>query len=337
MNEQNNSSDHLVLGGLLFLVFSLVVALVFVYTRAGTVTTSGVATTTAEVDNTAPVVDSVNVAYTDEAAHIGTSTGLDLAVGTTKQVVIWGTVSDQNGEGDIDNLSMSFYRTGLSNDGITTLDQTCTADNNECYRADLSDTCTFAADTATSKKYACTIAMEFWADGTKDDGGAYPAESWVAHVAVTDLASDSTSATNQTEVNGLLALEIPEAIDYSAGGAFALGDSTTDLNNNEMVLNQRGNVHADVEVSGVDMGCSVLGSIPTGNQEWALTDVAQGNASSNTLTGSAVDTDVNVNYRTAEAAEESKTLYWNILIPSTGVSGVCTGSNTLSIKVHEVI
>ena len=46
---EDRSSDHLVLGGLLFLVFSLVVALVFVYTRAADTTTGQSPTTSATI------------------------------------------------------------------------------------------------------------------------------------------------------------------------------------------------------------------------------------------------------------------------------------------------
>jgi hypothetical protein len=338
---EEKSSDHLVLGGLLFLVFSLVVALVFVYTRAGNTTTGGGATTTAQVANVPPAIDSVNVAYADNGANLDETTGIDLALGTTKQIVIWGTASDANGTatqgsntyGDIKDINVVFYRSG-----VTDADS-CTADNNNCYRAQLSDSsCVFSGNSGTTVHYACTLNLQYFTDSTQA-GGEFPTDNWIAKVTDTDLSDTTGTASATTNVNSLLALNIPASIAY---GQFALGATTTGSatlsgngSNIIMPITQEGNVVADVNVSGSDMTCDGLGTIPVGNEAWALGAVDYSAATP--LTASAVNTLIGVDYQTDDnfATNPSlKDLYWHIKIPATGVRGVCTGSNTLSIIAH---
>lgn len=331
---EDRSSDHLVLGGLLFLVFSLVVALVFVYTRAGDTGTGESPVTTAEIENQAPAVDSVNIAYLDNATHV---TPLALTLGGQRQVVVWGSISDANGEGDIDEVSVVLRRSGAVNA------DSCTEDMNDCYKANTTDTvpeCTISDRSGTTAHYACTMNLEFFADGTLPDGGQYPAENWVANVVVTDLTPTTGTGSATTEVSALLGLNIPTAIAY---GQFALGATSSvsgsvSGNGSNVILDidQKGNVIADVTVQGAVMTCSALGTISIGNQKWATTTA--GYSASTALTGSGVDTDLAVAYQTNDsyvASPSRKNLYWYIGIPSTGVRGTCSGTNTISIVAAQ--
>jgi hypothetical protein len=54
--------------------------------------------------------------------------------------------------------------------------------------------------------------------------------------------------------------------------------------------------------------------------------VDYGAGGTNALTGSAVDTNLAVGYRTDEVNPLTKILYWNIAIPASGVEGACTGT-----------
>ncbi len=328
---EDRSSDHLVLGGLLFLVFSLVVALVFVYTRAGDTGTGESPTTTAEIENQAPAVDSVNIAYADNGTH---ETALALTLGGQKAVTVWGVLSDANGEGDIDEVSVVLRRSGAVNA------DSCTVDMNDCYKAsETATTCTISDRSGTTAHYACTMNLEFFTDGTTT-GGQYPAENWVANVVVTDLTPTTGTASATTEVNALLGLNIPTAIAY---GQFALGatssvSGTVSGNGSNVIhdIDQKGNVIADVTVQGAVMTCSALGTISIGNQKWATTTA--GYSGSAALTGTGVDTDLAVQYQTNDnyATNPSrKNLYWYIGIPSTGVRGTCSGTNTISIVAAQ--
>ena len=342
MNEDRQSSDHLVLGGLLFLVFSLVVALVFVYTRADDTTTSGIASTTATINNTAPTVDTVNVGYSDNGGHIASTTGISLTLGSTKTVVVYGTISDANGTdatgtlayGDIVDVSAVLYRSGA------TSGTACTADMNDCYRGATSTatsgalgSCVISAAAVTSAHYACTFALQYFTDGTTV-GGEFPAQDWQAYVTVTDLSAATGTGSIAEEVNALLALNIPTSIPY---GTFGLGATTTASNNQDMTITQKGNVRADTEVSGTAMTCSGLGTIPVGNQKWSIVDVGYTDASSTALTGTPVDTNLDVDYQKDEnfsTASSTRVLTWNIGIPTSGVRGLCAGTNTISVLTH---
>ena len=69
------------------------------------------------------------------------------------------------------------------------------------------------------------------------------------------------------------------------------------------------------------------GTIARANLSWALTDTNV--AGSTTLTGSAVDTNLAVAYQDLTTVVP-KILYWNIVIPATGVGGSCTGTVTVA-------
>ncbi|MCX6799779.1 MAG: hypothetical protein NT091_01390, partial [Candidatus Falkowbacteria bacterium] len=149
------------------------------------------------------------------------------------------------------------------------------------------------------------------------------------YVKVVDASAGvATNLATTREVNTTLSLNIPGAINY---GPLSLGATTTPANNQEMTLTQKGNDVADVTVTGSDMACSGIGVIPVGQQAWALTDVSYTDASSTPLTLSAINTHIGVDYQNNDAASSTKILYWNILVPATGVRGTCVGTTTISV------
>ncbi len=95
-----------------------------------------------------------------------------------------------------------------------------------------------------------------------------------------------------------------------------------------MNIAQQGNDVADVEVSSAAAMSCTIGTIAVNGQQWSLTDVDFGAGGTNAMTGSAVDTNLNVGYR--HGSNPTKNLFWNISIPSTGVGGSCTGTTTIS-------
>lgn len=302
-----------ILASLFALTFILITSLTLVYTRAA----STLATTTAEVINTAPLVETINFSNTAYGADIYTSTGFTPSVGTDKPLHITGTISDANGVTDIASTSLIFYRSSASS--------TCTTDKNDCYTVtSCAINTTPTNDTATT--YNCPLDIAFWIDAT-DAGGHYPNDSWIAAVTVSDLVSDLTTNTATTTINSLLALNIPETINY---GTRTLNEESTTANNVELSLTQRGNTKADVEIQGTPMTCSILGTIPVANQKYALTDLSY---ASSTATLSTTQTRANrdVDYRTDDNTQLASSLFWNIKIPQTGVKGLCTGSNTISL------
>lgn len=310
MEEAKKSMTHWLIGGILLFVGAMViVALVIIYSQADSVTT------TTEVSNVDPVIDSVFVSSSANGGTNSYTSGIVLTAGTTKTVHVNGVVSDANGATDISQVNVLFYRSAVTD--------ACSTDDNDCYQI---VGCTLSNPTSTTKDYNCQVPLQYYADATDGNSASYSAQNWLARVTVADTSSATDiDETNTVEVNTLLALTIPSSITYNCDGSCTNNESTSDTTNEEMTITQQGNDAADVNVSGSDMTCTTLGSIPFGNQEWSLTDVVY--ESGTDLTGSAVDTDLAVGLQTGSSV--TKTLYWNVSVPY-NATGTCTGSNTIT-------
>ncbi len=279
------------------------------------------------IANVAPTVVDVFVAnaqwnFSDANSLPVTVTTITPTAGGTTSFWLTGSVHEPNGVDDIDHVTGSFYRSGT---GLP-----CTDDNNDCYNynaCDLRDDTRIDVGSYEYRDYSCPISVAYWIDSTST-GGNYADENWGVNVYVEDLSGSGSSKSTSREVATVLDLNIPASINY---GTRTAGEKSTVGNNVEMVFTQRANDKADVNVQGATtMMCDNLGSIPDGNQEWALTDVAHSDIASTDLTNSAVDTELEVNYRLSESLEETKTLYWNIEIPSVNISGVCSGVSIIT-------
>ena len=219
-------------------------------------------------------------------------------------------------------LALFFHKTTSTN--------TCTADNNDCYRVTSCAT-DYNQGSDTEVAYNCEVPLAYWIDAT-DAASIYEDDTWTAYVTVEDFATTQGTLTATIEVNSLLALNLPDAIDY---GTRTLGEVSSSTTNVETIITQRGNTKADVQVSGGNMACTVLGSLATSTQAWALTSV--GHSASTILTDALVATERNIDLRTDESNELDANLYWNIAIPASGVKGTCTGSNTIAIVAQDII
>jgi hypothetical protein len=253
--------------------------------------------TSVSVSNIGPTVESV---YLNDTALVlsddfttAEGNGIYPTPNGVTTFYVNGTVSDPNGvgtdydNGDISNVQLSFH---TSDD--------CLADKNNCY---IDAECELGSQVSqTEIKYYCEVQLASWADSTRAGGAAVSIGTWEAEVIATDHSGATDENTKNVEVELLLSLDVPSSIDY---GIRTRGSQSTSENNAEMILTQQGNDQADVMVYGTAMPCSVLGSIATGNQEWALSDVEYGNTSSIDLTASApgVETEILIDYRTNES------------------------------------
>src|SRR3989338_4762419 len=255
---------------LVAIAFIRIVGLVIRYTGAADVTTS------AEIQNEPPTINTLRFATTAFNTDDLTSTGILPSVGNTRTIHINGLIQDNNGKTDIatSTISLTFHRTTKGN--------TCTTDQNDCYRT---TTCTF--------DYTLTSAT--------DTAGAYADDNWTAEVTLADQAGSPATLTATIEVNSLLALNLPDGIDY---GTRSLGEQSSSTTNVETPLTQRGNTRADVFVSGGTMGCDALGTLPVNNQAWTLQN--DGFASSTVLSGTDTKTNRNIRLRTDDQNESSK-------------------------------
>ena len=301
-----------IVASLIALAFILIISIVLRYTGAADVSTS------AEIQNTAPTVDTIRFATSAYGTDDLTTSGILPNIGTDRTIHINGQITDLNGENDIasSTLALTFYRVSK---GVS-----CTVDKNDCYSVNTCAT-TYTDGDNTQITYNCEVPLAYWIDGT-DSSSIYESDSWAARIVISDTAGLQAASIGTIEMNSLLALNLPDSIDYGTRSLAEVSSSTTNI---ETVLNQRGNTKADVEVLGTTMSCSALGTLPIDAQAWSLTDTDY--ASGAALTGSFVPTLRNINLRTDDANELSANLYWNIAIPATGVKGTCTGSNTIVI------
>ena len=306
------STNIKIFGTLISVSFLLIVGLVIRYTGAADVAT------TAEITNEPPTVDTIRFSTTAYGADDLTSSGILPNVGTDRTIHINGVMSDANGENDIasSTINLVFHKTTSTN--------ICLADNNDCYVINSCDT-NYTDGDDTQIAYNCEVPIQYFIDAT-DAASIYAEDTWTAYVAVEDLATAQGTLTATIEVNSLLALNLPDAIDY---GTRTLGEVSSSTTNVETTITQRGNTKADVQVSGGNMACTALGSLATSTQAWALTSV--GHTASTILTDTLVATERNIDLRTDESNELDVNLYWNIAIPASGVKGTCTGSNTIAV------
>src|SRR3989344_1758413 len=304
---------------LITISFLLIIGIVLRYTQAADVSTS------AEIQNTTPTVDTIRFATTAYAADNLTTTGILPSVGTTRTIHINGTINDANGEADIasSTLNLVFHKTTATN--------TCTADQNDCYRI---TTCTtdYTQGSDTEIAYNCEVPIQYFIDAT-DEASIYPEDNWSAYVEVEDFATAQGTLSATIEVNSLLALNLPDGIDY---GTRSLGEQSSSTTNTQTTITQRGNTKADVQVSGDTMDCDALGALPVTAQSYALTDVGYTDASAIALSGTPTAAERNIDLRTDESNELSADLYWNIAVPASGVKGACVGSNTIAIVAQAI-
>ena len=274
--------------------------------------------------NSSPTVSTKFISSTSNGGNDALNLAADftLAAGTTSTVWVNGLVADNNGDADIASVAVTLYRTTTSGGAA------CSADNNDCY-TNAACTLDAAAGTTLQTGYNCSFSLEYYTDSTVT-GGVAPSDTWYLSVTATDLSSNTGSdATYTKEMPLVTSLTIPGAISY---GSLALGTSTTNATNTSLTLTQQGNDQADVEVSmaGPSLDCitgaTATGAIARASISWAITDTDV--AGSTALTSSAVDTNNSVGYRTGAVVTDE--LYWNIVIPATGVGGTCSGTVTVS-------
>lgn len=321
---QNGSSR---LYGVLFTVVALValVALIVVLLRssfADDVTQQG------SVANIAPSVDTLVVAATSGGSD---STSFTLTENTTTSLYMHGVASDDNGcteIQDIGDYDGTLYRTNVASA------QACTPDDTNCYSLtgdftidpNIVNSCLGGADTDVA--YQATEAVEFFADPTDAGAATYSATDWTAYVEVSD-GTDTDTATDTFEMNTLLSLNAAGtggggAIDY---GAVAFSATAED----EVTVTVTGNADIDVEVYADGAMSCTSGSIPLTNTDVGLaTDPSVDIGTS----GSPLEIEA-VLTKPTSTTPVTDTLYFELTMPASGVSGTCSNTVTFTAKADD--
>lgn len=278
------------------------------------------------VNNIAPVVSTVT---------LNGGSAVDLTEGTTTEVVMTATVTDNNScaGGELSSVLAYTYRSDL---GFAACDTVGEADNNNCY---VEVSCSVSGGscsgtTDASATYTCTANITSYADPT-DASTVYAASTWLATIKATD---DDTETHNDevaagVEMNSLTAMDITASIAF---GNLDVGQKNDPLDKTTTVT-PTGNVGLDTELSGDNMctdypTCSG-GSITVSYIKYALAG-STAYASGTSLSGSATEAELNAPKPTS-GSPTTKDLYWGIEIPSGTTPGSYTGANTVTAVKGE--
>jgi len=259
------------------------------------------ATGNVTIINSAPTISSVLLLN-----QAGDDAAIDLEVGSTVIVTATANITDPNGGETISSASATLYH--------NTTDSEAADDENTHIT---NSSCTLGDASGNDKLVTCKFTMDYMTlPGT-----------WTVNITALDNDSAQVSGTDDNTVNTLAGLDVVEtSIDF---GALELGGKSSTAT--QMVVKSMGNVQIDAQYKGTNFTCGV-GIIDVSNIKYGLDDVAY-----DSLTTVLSDTDVtqtafNLGIRgvdTEDGIDSTKTEYWGIQIPATGVSGACT--NTLTV------
>lgn len=317
MDDGNRSTLLYILAALLFIGgLLLLVVVVNLRSRADDSTTS------ATITNAAPTVDSVTVAETSQGLSL---TNISLNENTTKNIYVYGSYTDNNGCADVTSIALQFYNSGTGGVGCAANDNRCYNNNSTGYNCSFTsvpgDSCSGGTDVTAN--YQCSVPIQYFAE--PNDLGSYdPPINWVARITATDAALATGYSTRDVTVNTLTALDVGSSINYGS-----LGVGATSASDAPLVISNTGNNNSlRVYGSGTNMACTV-GSIPVGNQHYSVVAGADYN-SMIPLTGSQANTGAIITKATSASTPSTYTIYWKLRIPSSGLSGSCSGTSTFS-------
>jgi hypothetical protein len=259
-----------------------------------------------------------NVTITNAVPTMGTATllnqaGADAAItltaGSTVIVTASVTVTDTNGGANIANATGKLYHSTSTSAG---------ADDENIHLTN--STCTLGTPSGNDVLATCKFTMNFMALGG----------TWTANITATDLANTVVSAQDNNTVNDLAGLDVTDTV--IEFGGMALGTNTTSPTT--MTVRSQGNVQIDAQYKGDAYACTA-GTIPVGNTAYGLTgaNYDELSALTNLTVGDVTQTGFDLGVRgvaTANGANSDKNELWGILIPTSGISGTCTDTLTVT-------
>lgn len=232
---------------------------------------------------------------------------LDLFPNT--QTTVWcnGTADDQNGFADLVSVSGVLYHesstAGAADDAL-----------NHYTAADCD------VSLAVDGTFSCAFDLEFYAlNGT-----------WTCDVNVTDTASQSNVSNDTSAVTQLLAIDVDNGdIDF---GSLAMGTNTTTTDYTKTVTNQ-GNIQIDLQLDAWSdfaapdandanaMDCT-SGSLGVDWLRYSLAATTNYDSKTSLVQAGAVS---ETSFDLAAGAASSRSVYFGIGVPTSGLGGSCTG------------
>jgi len=254
------------------------------------------------ITNAAPTMGAVTLWN-----QAGANAAITLSAGSTVTVTANVTVTDTNGGANVNTATGTLYHSTSTSAGAD--DENIHLTNSSCVLSGVSGNDVIAT---------CAFTMNYMALGG----------TWTANMTATDLASASVSATDDNTVNDLAGLDVTDAtIEF---GSMALGTNSTTATN--MTVRSQGNVQIDAIFSGTNYTCT-SGTIPATNTKYGLSYVAYDSLTTGLTESAVTQTGFDLGVRgvaTANGANSDKNEYWGILIPTSGISGTCTDTLTVT-------
>jgi hypothetical protein len=245
--------------------------------------------------------------------------GIDLIPNDTKRVNVVIEARDFNGWEDIQNVTAEFYDTTISFYGDTSR-------NNYHYR---NNSCSFASTGTYEVTANCTFDLWYYAHNS----------TWEVFVLVEDRLGWNDTGTEGTVVNSLIAIGLPELINYGTVNATYVSEeqiaNVTNFGNR--IVNLSLNGFAVTEGDGLSMNCTLgtVQNISVHYQKYNLTETNPGvlnfegfTSLYKNLTAPPLINRLNLPFRQNDAApfiDDTNATYWRIYVPL-GVAGTCTGN-----------
>ena len=252
--------------------------------------------------------------------------GSDITLTPNETTKIWcaAIVRDYNGDNDITGVNATLYHSSYTSD---------TADDNNYHYTNAS--CNWQADTG-GYGYGddgyhslanCTFDVEYYADpGT-----------WTCNVTARDTMDWTGENWTTQAVNQLLALGVPDLINYTEVNATFVSDeqiaNVTNLGNVQINLSLHGYGVTDGDGKAMECTLGNIAYIPVMYEKYNLTDstavvnsLSEFEATYINLTDSATTKQFNLGYRQEDSYNEAwNETYWRIYVPK-GVAGTCNGT-----------
>lgn len=234
---------------------------------------------------------------------------ITLIPNATTSVFATGTVTDFNGSADIVSGSSTVYRSGAGSG--------CTANTNDCYKADTSASSSCARTNCSGNTcvLSCRVDLYFNADAT-DASSTYDGQDWQAYLEVWDGSGgyDLASAIG-VELYTLRAAAVNNSINY---GSLSVGSSTGAVNATTTVSNV-GNVKFNLALLGTDLADSGSSRIPANKQKFATTTFDYSGCAGTVCSSLSSTTPVNLELKLAKPTVPTPPVtapvYWGIEVP----------------------
>lgn len=318
------------------------------------------ADTQVDITNATTTINNIVISDSSFGAAV---TDINLVELTSTTYYVHGEFQDENGCTDVTDdgeFGVALRRSGYDTDCALLISSGSLAPNSQyCYIAassdaitngflgnafldsNVQDTCQItncSGGSDTTANFECAIGVQYYADATDATSSpAYAAENWVAEVLVYDEPFQDIEAiryaSTSAELNTLLAINVSSTnlINY---GTLSLGATSSPV---QLEIANSGNYNeTDLLLSGTDMGCSLVGSIPAGNQRFSSSAGVIYGDMTFSLSSTAANAGVNLAKRKdlgfAFSGSSSNT-YWALEVPTAGVLGTCVGTNTIQASL----